>query len=453
MLSKRSFTDFKEFPGDVNDTGMYVFPKLTHIDANGNTRQWQIFVRLVKDQNRQSECNFNLLEEKQLVINDDHFTDNELPIGTIAQTFVESGVSTGAITRSAPSYFDTVAFAGQSNQRSPFQQALISARALFLKKKERGGSEKDQRVVVNYKYFPMLASTYKIGAKHLVYPLYVQPKLDGVRCLCYLSKPDTDWKHVVMYSRSQKDFPSLDYLKRILYDYLNDLYDHEKKQSIYLDGELYMHGKRLQDISGETRNSTNIIKNQYHIYDCFYPKELNTKYSVRMLQVKQIFNAIKESDDNEAKRLLKPVKTLLARSALDVNRMFDAFTSDKYEGAILRNLDSPYIASTTSANTRSKNLVKMKNKFSDEFTVCGFTQGSKGKDVGAVIWIAKTKSGATFSVTPKDMTYDERKEIYSKCLKSFDKLYSNRLLTVEYEDLSSDGVPLRAKALAFRDYE
>jgi hypothetical protein len=454
MLSKRDFTNFTEFPGSIDySTNLYTFPQLKHTDVHGNVRQWQIFVRLVKDQNRQTECNFNLLEEKQVNIIDDYFTDNVLPSGTIAQTYTESGVSDGIITRSAPSYFDTVAFIGQSNQRNPFQQALISARALFLKKKERGMSEKNQTIIKTSKYFPMLAVTYKIGAKHLVYPLYIQCKLDGIRCVTYLLKPNTNYKSVMMYSRSQKEFPSLDYLKIVLYPYLNDLYDHEKKQSIYLDGELYKHGKRLQEISGETRNENNTIQNQYHIYDCFYPLELDTKFSTRTLQVKQIFDVMNENNDVDAKNLIKYVKTTLVKSAAEVNKLFDSFIEHKYEGAILRNADSPYIASTTSANTRSKNLVKMKNKFTDEFTVVGFTQGTKGKDVGAVIWLAETKKKIRFSVTPKDMTYAERKKIYQLCLTSFDTLYANRQLTVEYEDLSEDLVPLRAKALAFRDYE
>lgn len=457
MLSKRSFTNFTEFPGKLIN-GIHTFPQLLYIDTNNNTRQWQIYVRLVTDQNRQTTYNFDLNEEKQIDISANHYVDTDLLDGVIAQTYVMSGVTSGTITLSAPTYFDTVAFIGQANQRSPFQQALISARALYLKKLERTQGEQvttshKEVYITDKKYFPMLASTYKIGAKHLVYPLYIQCKLDGVRCICYLSKPNTSWHNVVLYSRSQKDFPSLDYLKQVLYVYLNDLYDVEKGQSIYLDGEIYKHGKRLQDISGEARNASNTVKNQYHLYDCFYPLELNTKFSQRHKQLQQLFLVMKENNDTAARAVIKYVKTTLVHDVKTVNKLFDTFIANGYEGAILRNVNAIYISSATSANTRSKQLVKMKNKFTDEFIIIGFTQGTKGKDVGAIIWIVKTVDNHEFTVTPKDMTYAERKALYAECLLSFDSKYLDKQLTVEYEDMSANGIPLRAKAVAVRDYE
>jgi ATP-dependent DNA ligase len=523
---KRDFTDFHKFPGEINEgKGIYEFPLLKHIDDKSRMRQWQIFVRLVKTSKRQTAIDWNLLDEKQIPIKDDYFDSAEgytdLPAGVIAEAWIETGIEGGKITRSFPTYFDKIGFEGQSNQRNPFQQALIYARAQYLKRVEKGGSlnaqgtKKSKGNIGSTMYFPMLAKKWKDGSKHLTYPLYIQPKLDGVRCLVFLRRHNGGEKNVVVYSRSQKEFPAMDHLKKLLYRYLNDMYDTEKNQSIYLDGELYKHGKKLQDISGESRNekkrpatkkevsdvedededveedeseSKSVKKkvnrksktnsddnndnndeepadenkdepsaghNEYHIYDCFYPLELDTAYESRKEQLEVLFDAMKDENDTAAQEVIKPVPTILVKSEEDAVSKYESFIAVGYEGAILRNIDGVYLASATKTGTfmRSNDLVKMKNKFSDEFEVVGYTEGKKGKGKGAVIWIAKTADGMTFKATPKDITDAERYKIFKQCKKDFEKLYLGRMLTIEYEDLSKKGVPQRAKALVFRDYE
>ena len=160
-------------------------------------------------------------------------------------------------------------------------------------------------------------------------------------------------------------------------------------------------------------------------------------------------------NDSKANKIVKPVPTIKANSEGEAVELFNKFISDKYEGAILRNIDGAYLAdpNKTGSFMRSNDLVKMKKKFTDEFETVDFTDGKRGKDKGAVIWICQTSDGVKFHVTPKDITYEERYKIYDKCKKDFDNLYKNRMLTVEYEDLSKNGVPQRAKALVFRDYE
>lgn len=523
--AKRDFTDFHAFGGSVNDAGIYAFPLLRHIDDKKRMRSWQIFARLIKKKKKLTTIDWKLSDEKQVKIDDayfgikDDYTD--LPSDVIAEIWVETGIVNGKITRSVPSYFETVAHAGNSNQRNPFQQALINARSQYLKRVERGGTKNASGVkrvsaTNNKMYFPMLAKAWKDGVKHLVYPAYIQPKLDGVRCIVYLKSKDGGAKNVVVYSRQHKIFPAMNYLQEALYPYLNDLYDQENKQSIYLDGELYVHGKRLQDISGECRNekkrsaNKNVeedvddvdannaddnaddeaddeaddnaddnaddeadddnaddaeetpvastdksqLTNEYHIYDCFYPLELNTSYESRKEQLDVLFNALE--DDTAARAVVKPVVTKLVNSEAEAKIEFDKFVAAGYEGAILRNVEGVYLASAEKNGSflRSKNLVKMKKKFTSEFEIVGCTAGARGNDKGAIIWICRTTSDKPkeFKVTPKDMTKDERRALYIKCKKQPNK-YIGKPLTLEYEDLSSAGIPLRAKALVIRNYE
>ena len=252
---KRSMTGFSDFPGSVDKgTGYYKFPKLKHIDQRQRVRVWSIYVRLIKKPKTLFDTvNWNKKKENQLVIKPKYFKSGddyvELPAGTIAQTWVETGIETGAITSHAPTYYFESILPGRANQRNAFQHALIDARSAFLKRVEKGGVNnstglKKKTRGVNVKYFPMLAKTEKSGLKHIAFPAMAQPKLDGLRCLLSLLQKNGSLDNVVVYSRRHKDYPDMYHMKKLLYPYLNDLFDTTTSphQSIYLDGELYEHG-------------------------------------------------------------------------------------------------------------------------------------------------------------------------------------------------------------------
>lgn len=465
--AKRDFSDFKSFPGSVEDTGYYSLPMLYSVDVAQRVRVWQIHIRLVKPNKVESEVvsekgwsikeGWNPLKENQLPIKEEYFTD-PMPENIRAQAWVETGIEAGKIMQSAPTYFTKPTNDGKANERNVFQCALIYARSQWLKRKDKGDQEKrpgrSSPATADKKLFPQLARPYK-EIQHIHWPAYVQPKLDGVRCVAYLEKKNGGHKSVVAYSRTKKIFPSLDYLKKILYPYLNAL--HEDGHSIYLDGELYLHGKKLQEISGDSRNEdadqTAETRNQYHIYDCFYSHELETPFDQRHSQLLNMFEAMSDA----ALKVVRPVPTFLAANMKEATEKYKRFIREGYEGAMLRNADGPYAAGNSKTGTRSKDLIKLKPKFSDEFECVGFTEGAKGKDKGAVIWICQTKKPdgtfVRFNVTPKDMTYEQRYLMFKECQGYFQQRYEGRMLTVEYEDLSKDGVPQRAKALTFRDYE
>jgi hypothetical protein len=499
---KRNFDDFENFPGEVNSgTGYHEFPTLTHTDSADREREWTIYVRLIKaGGDRLSGITWDLLEEKQVVIKEEYYGHGDdyidLPNGTIAEAWVETGISTGKITRNAPSYFETVALGGQINQRNQLHNSLIYARSQYLKRIEKHSKHTPVKAKGNAKgkgknnvmHFPMLATTEEKGVKHLSFPIIVQPKLDGTRANAFLKYKDGGPENVIIYTRTKKAYPDLWYLQVLLYPYLNDLYDEGIDQSIFLDGELYKHGKALQDISGSVRRSkkkrlserktmsakkckteadpksvpgdtiTLVETNEYHVYDCYYPLELDTACESRMEQLDVLFDAMSDEIIEEfgfsAGDIIKAVPRWEVKNIKAAKKRFNILTAAKYEGIVMRNKDGVYTAGKDSTTgTRSKDLVKMKQRFTEEFECIGYTQGKRGKDRGAVIWIIKTKDGEELNVTPKDMTYERRYELFQECEESFDEKYLGLMLTCEYEDLSKSGKPLRAKALTFRDYE
>lgn len=472
-VSKRNFTDFKDqqyFSGSIDDTtGEYHFPELYHIDSSENVRKWVIKIRLIKgsinEEKKITGIDWDVLNDNTVKIKKSYLNGEPIPDGTLTQLWVETGVVCGKTTRHAPSY-PSMKNKGRSNERNSLEQGLVEARSLYLKKIESGfqiksefKNEKLKKISKkNIKYFPMLVSKYDDEKKNLKYPLYVQPKIDGTRCITYLNiSPDKNptYKNVIMYSRQKKEYMGFDEIKKCLLNILIDMWDFNKNESIYIDGEFYKHGLSLQTISGAVRNpNREDIKEykgiQYWIFDIFYPVNLTIPFDERLEILNEIFDLV-ECD------LIVKVPTDIAKSELEQDKLYQKYLKKKYEGLIIRNSDSLYLtnANKNSMKLRSKYVLKRKMKYSDEFEVVGFEQGKKGKDKGAIIWILKAhNSDKTFNSIPKNTTYEERYKLYEKVIKNntFNNEYKGRMMTIEFEDLSKDGIPLRSKSIGFREH-
>lgn len=484
---KRQFSDFTQFPGGIVD-GTYEFPRLYHTDSNGNTRRWGINVRLVKGKEKKYGIDWDLLVDDIVPIQEKYINGEALPDGTIAQMWVETGVIDGKLSRHAPTYPKTKN-AGRSNERNPLEQGLVEARSHYLKRVENGLVEEDEfkkataeqnkplkkgqkpaakKLIKHQKYFPMLVRKYEDEKKHLTYPMFVQPKLDGARVVAYLdtnpqAKSPPTFKNVIMYTRQKKDYVGFDPIRKELLPALVSMWDYTNNESIYLDGELYKHGMDLQTISGAVRNPKRATMDKYagikyHMFDIFYPSNLQLTFTERLEHLNKTFTEM-----GEKPKCVVQVPTYTAENEAEQEALYNQFLKDKYEGAILRNANSLYLTHPTknSMQIRSKFVLKRKMKYSAEFEVIDFTDGKKGRDRGAIMWICKTSNAdaskeKTFNVTPKDITYDDRYDLFKKASKNkgqgFNEKYKGRMMTVEYEDLSRDGVPLRAKALGFREH-
>jgi hypothetical protein len=478
----RQFTDFTEFPGALDPTtGYFTTPTLYKEDSRGRVRSWRVDVRLIKTpQERLQGIDWDLLEENQLVIEDEYFLTDplaKLPPKTNAQVWTTTGLIDGKQTRSNPTYVTRRANVGKANERHLFHQGLVKARKLFLDKKQKGFTPNPSGITdavlhggPNVMKQPMLASPWKTGSKHITYPVYVQEKYDGIRCLTFSETEEGEVPDLVLQTRSKKPILDKDYLKRCLGPSLSAFFDAEAGESLFLDGELYLKGVALQDISGRARRyrkkstkkspkddgdeEKKEARLQYHVYDCFYPGELNTAYESRKAQLELFFEELNALGVIPAlgcapRDIVKFCPTYLCQNEGEVREIFDRVLSEGGEGVILRNAEGVYKTKTT----RSKDLIKLKKLNSAEYKVVGYTQGETGKDRGAVIWIAETKSGQRFNVTPKNCTYEDRYRLFAECQESFDDVYSGRQMTVEYIELSKDKIPQHAKAAGFRDYE
>jgi DNA ligase-1 len=229
---------------------------------------------------------------------------------------------------------------------------------------------------------PMLA--YKVDKKPIDWSekVYMQPKLDGVRCVIKLG----DNNEVQAFSRTGKPWLNIAHITNSLH------YFFTQHPDIILDGELYNHDLRdnFNKIISLVRKTKPTASDrieagklvQFHCYD-YIETILNENYSYRM-------NQLVNSDMYSY--CVKYVPT--TRVAEDQAQIQHQLNLDEgYEGSILR-LDRPYECK------RSYNLQKFKDFHDTEATIIGYVDG-KGKRIGTLgKFIMQDDDGVEFGCPP-----------------------------------------------------
>ena len=289
-------------------------------------------------------------------------------------------------------------------------------------KQKRENKKTEQKNIPNKIYYPMLAHQYNQKKKEIKYPCFVQPKLDGVRCVVVGGE---------LYSRNGLLFPTLEHIKNELK--LNT-------DNLILDGELYTDDINFEKIVGLVRKSKktpeeeqNSLKIYLNVFDYI---DINLDYEKRLLNLNKFF------ENNKNLKYIKQVKTEECKKEEQIMEFLDKYTNEGYEGVIIRNKKGKY-----AENARSNNLQKLKKFIDEEFEIIDYTTPKTGKEIGCVVWICKTKEGKKFNVRPSG-NYDERKKQYKD-----GKKYIGKMLTVKYQELTNDKVPRFPVGLAIRDYE
>lgn len=257
---------------------------------------------------------------------------------------------------------------------------------------------------------PMLAKVFGDTRVTSFKDTYIQPKLDGNRCL--IANIDGN---LIPYSRNGKE---IKYIKHIL----DDIYIPEGS---IIDGELYCHGESLQTIvSWIKREQPNNLKIKYHAYDIITEDEMPFK------ERNQILNRIQVGDN------VSIVETHKVSSIEECVDYFKLYRKNDYEGAIIRLDGYAY-----EDGKRSSSILKMKEFFDDEFVVVDVNPSKDGWG----ILNCKTKEGIQFSVTAPG-SIPEKTEI----LKNKHK-YIGREVKVEYTNITADKKPFHPVAICFRD--
>lgn len=254
------------------------------------------------------------------------------------------------------------------------------------------------------------------------FPCYVQPKLDGVRGVAVGNE---------IFSRNGNPFPTLEHIKREL---------GENTEGYVLDGELYTDDINFEKIVGLVKKEKKTEEEQketlkiyLNVFDYIDYNGLTNKE--RNENLDKFFS-------NHNFKYIKRVKTEICEKEEDVDFFLNKYISEGYEGVILRNINGSY-----ETDTRSKNLQKLKKFIDKEYTIVDYTCPPSGKEEGCVIWICKTEKGKKFRVKPLG-SFEERKKNFKD-----GKKFIGKILTVKFQELTSDGVPRFPFGIAVRDYE
>ena len=304
------------------------------------------------------------------------------------------------------------------------EQAIFEAQALWEKKLKKDYTE-NKDVVAGEKshlieggILPMLAHKFSEHGDKLVYPCFVQPKLDGSRCIGQVDG--------TLWTRTRKQITGLPHVAAAVKECLS---------SWELDGELYAHQhcQQFEQIMHLVRSATPAEGHEaveYHVYDVAQPR----------LGFRDRWEYICEILGPKGTGPITLVETREVANEDELMLAFEDFMAQGYEGAIARNANGVYV------NKRSYDLLKIK-KFDDAEFWCVAVEEGKGKMAGHAIFVCKNASGSALFKA-------KMKGDHLSLVKYFEhpELVVNKLVTVKYQGLTNkNGVPRFPVALRIRE--
>jgi ATP-dependent DNA ligase len=268
----------------------------------------------------------------------------------------------------------------------------------------------------------MLAKDWNNEKGKVKYPIFTQPKLDGIRCIV---KSDGMW------SRNGKPIVSAPHI----FESLKPLF--ESNPDLIFDGELYADKysndfnaicsivKKTKPTQQDLLDSANVI--QYHIYDLPSHDDVFTSRYKTLISL-------------ELPKTCVVVVTEQVDHINDVFGYYEDYIATGYEGQMLR-LDNHY------ENKRSKSLLKHKSFIDEEYTILDIVEGVGNKTGMVGSFVFKNKAGKTFNSSPK-FNWEVCTEMWNNRHELIGKE-----ATVKYFNLTPDGVPRFPYVIAIRNYE
>jgi len=222
------------------------------------------------------------------------------------------------------------------------------------------------------------------------WPLYVQPKLDGVRCLIQYNKLNCGEHEVVAYSRTGKQWKNIAHICVELKPFF------AKHPNVILDGELYNHDlkddfekiislvRKTKPTDEDRLESAEMV--QFHCYDivnedwCFEDRNLFINENFGPFGLFELSTTV-------------PLPSYLVNDTEEIEVDHERFLESGFEGSILRK-NEPYECK------RSWTLMKVKDFSDAEATIVGYEEG-KGKRINTLgKFIMEDDNGIKFGCPP-----------------------------------------------------
>lgn len=307
---------------------------------------------------------------------------------------------------------------GKANSTTPELQAELEANAMFAKKLKKGYVTSLSEAmagavdaVITGGVEPMLAHTWDKQGHKMIWPCFVQPKLDGIRCIAVVPRRTL----ITLWTRTRKPITSMPHI-------IKELECYRQKEDIVLDGELYNHQYRdnFEQIVSlvrpiEPKENHDIVK--YHLYDLVAAKQFEQRTEELHRMTQAAWDCVS----------IKFVETIKCMNESEARLEYARFMTAGYEGIMLRNSLSVY------EHKRSYGLLKMKEMQDAEFEIVGVLEG-RGKLMGC--------AGSFECATPNGDTFFVKMEgEHARLRELFKKQPIGQLLTVKFQNYTTDGIP------------
>jgi len=341
------------------------------------------------------------------------------------------GQTGGAIQETAPTICKGKNI-GRSNETTGEEQAKLEAQAQWEQKLRKDYVKTESEAVAGAKselieggILPMLAHKFSEHGDKVVYPCFVQPKLDGHRCTSQ-TEPDGT---VTLWSRTRKRITGVPHIAKAIQRL-------KLPANTRFDGECYEHSyhDKFEELSHFIRQETPTDGHEvveYHVYDIALA---GVGFETRHRTLQNLMRSAGASTG-----CLQAVETIEVKDEDELMLAFERFLAQGYEGAIIRNAAGLYV------NKRSHDLLKLKTFDDAEFKIIGVKEG-KGKLAGHGIFTCKTEGGAEFDAKMKGALADLAKYYRHP------ERYIGKQLTVQFQGFTKKNfVPRFPVALRIRE--
>jgi len=294
---------------------------------------------------------------------------------------------------------------GKSNETSPQEQAILEMESKIREKLQEDYFETKEEAENNIVILPMLAKSYE-DEKHKIdwNNCYIQPKLDGMRCLAVIKNGT-----VKLISRDGVDIQLQHNSMQHIINNLSSI-----KEDVILDGELYGHGQTFQEnmklIKKLRPETSKVIK--YHVYDLISDKPFILR-KVRGF-IKGLFSC-------------EEVSTYEIRNEQDLKMWHEGNIGQGYEGSIIRWGNEGY-----KINGRSNNLLKFKDFKDLDAKIIDILPAENRPEWGIVLC---EYNGKQFKATPKMSQEDKIDLLKNK------QEYIGKTCIITYFEFTDDNIP------------
>lgn len=280
-----------------------------------------------------------------------------------------------------------------------------------------------------------------------VWPVYVQPKLNGIRMLCQ----NMGHSRLGMRSWLNNSYTHLTHIENELREFFEYL-----PRYATLDGECYNHNMDFQTLISAVKTIKTVHpllhKVQYWIFDINYDDAEGTPFEKRYALLVNAFHRYIEDRKYEGKSEIPETFTIvqsqIARNHNEVMMQCDKYITEGYEGIMVKKISNGYTPDTKTykeslyRQDKCNHILKYKNFRDEEVMVINVSESD-----GRILLTVRDARNNSFLIGMKGDPENQKLWLQDK------SMVVGKEATIRFKEFSEKGIPKNAVGVAIRDYE